>query len=556
MKFRNAVTFILRGGILLAAVLIFFGIFSFVSYHTPITFLTWPKAVLGQTVFELTCPLGTRSFEPLQTSNIITGKSRQNYCIDIAGNVSQNVTGTGIFKQLNGTFYLSNGNPQGWTGTDTFSQLNSVYAAIPSSSGKGAAKIVVDPNPGSCYVVSNELVFNTNGKPVNFDGQGACFDASSMTTTDAMDFDWGQGNPNINVRVENFRLIGPCVTTACAGVTSRGIVQGPTNGLVGVLFENVYVGLLGTGKGFLNDWVNGSGNAFLNQHINCNAIGAAIGVNYPTGGGGDSWVTGSFSQNAIGRQNSGSGSAMNFTNIVYDDNTTTAINRLSTTTITVTDISPNWENTSNENPFIVFTDNQSQGTQQFIGGMVQNDSSSGAMNNGCANSTAQCYFNVVGTGSASSNSVTLIVKGLTIFSAGQTVTQAFFLGNSQYDIDVSYAGTQPTNLFNTSMTGALKYALVGGSAATRISLGAQNFKAAGRFNFTDSGVCTMTAGTCTLQTFPSGLTYSSVPNCFLTWTGTGTLTGILKPGATTTSVTPTSSVGTDTAQISWVCFGS
>lgn len=74
-----------------------------------------------------------------------------------------------------------------------------------------------------------------------------------------------------------------------------------------------------------------------------------------------------------------------------------------------------------------------------------------------------------------------------------------------------------------------------------------------RWKITDQGRCTMSAGTCSAQSL--GSTYSSAPVCFLTWTGTGTLTGILKVASTTTTVTPASTVGTDTAQVNWECHG-
>jgi hypothetical protein len=69
----------------------------------------------------------------------------------------------------------------------------------------------------------------------------------------------------------------------------------------------------------------------------------------------------------------------------------------------------------------------------------------------------------------------------------------------------------------------------------------------------DQGQCTMAAGACAAQTLAH--TYAVAPACIATWTGTGTLTGIIKIASTTTTVTPSSSVGTDTAQVNWVCFG-
>jgi hypothetical protein len=74
-----------------------------------------------------------------------------------------------------------------------------------------------------------------------------------------------------------------------------------------------------------------------------------------------------------------------------------------------------------------------------------------------------------------------------------------------------------------------------------------------RLQTSDQGQCTMTAGTCAAQKLSS--TYGSPPLCFANWTGTGTLAGIIKIASTTTTVTPSSSVGTDTAQVNYVCLG-
>ena len=69
----------------------------------------------------------------------------------------------------------------------------------------------------------------------------------------------------------------------------------------------------------------------------------------------------------------------------------------------------------------------------------------------------------------------------------------------------------------------------------------------------DQGSCTMTSGACASVTLNH--TYTTAPVCLGNWTGSGTLVGALKMPTTTTSVTPASSVGTDTAVVSYVCFG-
>jgi len=65
-------------------------------------------------------------------------------------------------------------------------------------------------------------------------------------------------------------------------------------------------------------------------------------------------------------------------------------------------------------------------------------------------------------------------------------------------------------------------------------------------------LCTQASGTCS---FTFNQTWGSAPRCMGSWTGTGTLTGILKVSSTTSAVTCASSVGTDTAQCAMICVG-
>jgi hypothetical protein len=75
----------------------------------------------------------------------------------------------------------------------------------------------------------------------------------------------------------------------------------------------------------------------------------------------------------------------------------------------------------------------------------------------------------------------------------------------------------------------------------------------GPVKIADQGNCTMSAGTCSAQNLST--TYGTAPNCTCTWNGSGSLTGFLKCPSTTTTVTPASSVGGDTAQVNWICLG-
>ncbi len=68
-----------------------------------------------------------------------------------------------------------------------------------------------------------------------------------------------------------------------------------------------------------------------------------------------------------------------------------------------------------------------------------------------------------------------------------------------------------------------------------------------------SGTCTMTSGQCAAITFATA--YATTPSCTVTWTGSGTLTGILSSQRTSSGLRPKSSVNTDTAVVDWKCQG-
>lgn len=135
-----------------------------------------------------------------------------------------------------------------------------------------------------------------------------------------------------------------------------------------------------------------------------------------------------------------------------------------------------------------------------------------------------------------------------ITSATTSASGNLFFGSDANALISRLAGAQPRLQFvanQASTTGGLLQIFADG----RVGFGAAN-----RFQVVDQGLCTMAAGACSTQTF--GSTYLQNPVCLGNWTGTGTLTGILKLNSgALSSVTITSSVGTDTAQIAWACFG-
>lgn len=67
------------------------------------------------------------------------------------------------------------------------------------------------------------------------------------------------------------------------------------------------------------------------------------------------------------------------------------------------------------------------------------------------------------------------------------------------------------------------------------------------------GSCTMSSGSCPAIVFAKA--FLSAPICTVTWSGTGTLTGIIKSQRTTTGLQPASSVGSDSAVVDWKCEG-
>jgi hypothetical protein len=73
-------------------------------------------------------------------------------------------------------------------------------------------------------------------------------------------------------------------------------------------------------------------------------------------------------------------------------------------------------------------------------------------------------------------------------------------------------------------------------------------------SFSDTnGTCTMSSGQCAAIVFATA--YKTTPTCTVTWTGTGTLTGLLSSQRTSSGLRPHSSVGSDSAVVDWKCQG-
>lgn len=308
------------------------------------------------------------------------------------------------------------GNSPTWSGSDVGAWINAAYADCPTlaTSGSTFCKIIVAPkSDGSCYTATTLINLSTNGKPAILDFQGACLDYSGVTSGNYITLDWGQGSPQgYGGWVGNLHLLGACATTACSGVTANGLNLGPTNGLVGTVFENLILGGFNSGKGFANA-VNFGSLAYIIQLRGTFVYSSKVGVNYPVGNEGVTFYGGAIAQNATGVQTAGSGSEIRFIGTQFDDNTTTNYNRQNSTTFIATFIDCHFEN-AGLGTLTVLTDAGSSGLVKYIGGDIQDDivTAGGGVS----------LMNFSGSN--------LKILGMSAFSAGQNVTQIVSIGNS------------------------------------------------------------------------------------------------------------------------------
>lgn len=170
------------------------------------------------------------------------------------------------------------------------------------------------------------------------------------------------------------------------------------------------------------------------------------------------------------------------------------------------------------------------------------------------------HFNVLG-GTASDVIGILISGG----ASGNVVMGNDFMGTVTFpmSIGVSVTGSSNNTIADNAITGFVGTgfsfdatsnnnqfrgnSVVTTHVTTRTSdAGAGNGK-----NWHDQGTCTMAAGTCAAQTLSNGFAGGSSV-CWGNYVS-GTLTGNIKFPSTATTVTPASSVGTDTAVLQWAC---
>ena len=246
-------------------------------------------------------------------------------------------------------------------------------------------------------------------------------------------------------------------------------------------------------------------------------------------------------------------------------------------------------NSSSINLPAVFSANVTQGVQNvvMIGGILVHQGGNPALTiDGTTGAGATSGFSIIGTQFESNNSadtgvsiknaVNVRLEGIQFSCNGSCGTDAIKItdtasitGNiavdNLYMVNAwTHTINNTINSFTSTDSRIAHYTLVessgnkqtiyqeGRTDGFEFSTGADGTKAK-RFKLTDQGQCTMNSGACTAQ--PLGSTYTTAPLCTATWTGTGMLAGAIKITSNTTTVTPSSSTGTDTAQVNWFCFG-
>jgi len=157
--------------------------------------------------------------------------------------------------------------------------------------------------------------------------------------------------------------------------------------------------------------------------------------------------------------------------------------------------------------------------------------------------------------------VVLTNSTLAIFTDGVNYFTAQPLNMGQYSTssvnDLAITGSGGTLSVNAS-NGAVGLSIPLGSGAVSLGTGAGGaatvtITAGSRFKIADQGSCTMAAGACSAQAL--GSTYTAAPACFASVTTAAGTRGFVGAPSTTTTVTPTSSSGTETSTVSWSCFG-
>jgi hypothetical protein len=347
------------------------------------------------------------------TINGLTGPGAISGTFSGNSTLSRNLTETGIFlcKQIEQTFCVDSTNTGAWSGADIAAWTNSAYAACAAAAGKTSCKITVAQNPtGACYTPTTLMNFSRNGVPPIIDFGGACFDYSAITAPAApyLIADWGTGIPQgYGGAISNLRILGPCTTTACAGVGANAIAisLGPTHGVAGTLLSNIVLGGFSSGKGFVNGISNASSSSFINTCLNCEIYSSNIGVNVTASTESLAFIGGAYSQNATAFNVITAGAEVSISQLSCDDNTTTCLNQ-NNGTVFVSHV--HHENVGGGTAAFIA---MSGGNLHLLNSNFQDDVASGGPQSGMVSCSAGTVF----------------AESVDAFSSGRTYSQIFNL---------------------------------------------------------------------------------------------------------------------------------
>jgi hypothetical protein len=422
--------------------------------------------------------------------------------------------------------------PSCFPGSDIFAQINTAMASLPSTGGT----ILVPPNTnGLCYTGSTTI---TVTKVVSIQGLGASPTCLSYTGGGtAIAVSWGS-NHYPDKLLYRIQLIGPG-----AGTASTGVVIGSSQNSDQVTIEESRISNFGTNILFASN----SYNALLTK------------VNLSTAGSCVVFSTINEETRIESSTFTGCGESLTFSNGTIDvslvgnsfDDQTGAAWAIHATGGGVC-FNCNVEIFGFGNHF----ENQSGSTGQYITANVSGDGPrifeyAGDINDYTRSGTIPQVIQCTGCD-------TLVMDGVQIFSAGRVATSIVNVTGSP-NVELKFVNLSPSYLA-TNCTGCsggraamMDIRTLGGAQVPwnliNVTLALTN----GRLKLSDQGSCTMVSGACSQQSFATP--YNSAPVCFANWTGSGTLKGIIKLPSTTTSVTPQSTVNTDSAQVGWACLG-
>jgi hypothetical protein len=242
--------------------------------------------------------------------------------VDFSSNqtIGGNKTFTGITAFTGPSNKVNNVlNVLSYSGADLGAQINS--AETSSDCPTSGCRIRI-PAASTCYTMSTSVALLSY---VTVEGDPAgpvCVQWTGTGSTAAFTLDWGSSH-HYGSGLRDFILIGECVTTACSGNTSIGVLLGASHGAEGAVLDNVQIGE--SGSGFAAALQIGNNLTFMVRLSQVSAFGNTLGFYQPSGFVNENirWDGGCICQNATGQKLRGFGDFF-INNVSFDDNTTLA----------------------------------------------------------------------------------------------------------------------------------------------------------------------------------------------------------------------------------------